>query len=145
MLICWLWERQWHLNVSDSSSMTHIGIRFRVTLAELDFWRQSCFERLATTSPGSLLDIIFIARLPLILFRHESCSLFGADSQLFAKIGTRWIWWRGKVSEGSVLHKFRLPIREGSGQWPLIGNQSNWGNCANCSLYCTIVIVLVSR
>ena len=65
--------------------MTHIGIRFLVTLAELDFWRQSCFERLATTSPGSLLDIIFIARLLLNLLRHESCSLFGADSQLFAK------------------------------------------------------------
>ena len=73
--------------MSDSSSMTHIGIRFLVTLAELDFWRQSCFERLATTSPGSLLDVIFIARLLLILilFRHESYSLFGADSQLFAK------------------------------------------------------------
>ena len=57
--------------------MTHIGIRFLVTLAELDFWRQSCFERLATTSPGSLLDIIFIATLlVLILFQHESYSLF---------------------------------------------------------------------
>ena len=77
LLMCSLWARQWHLNVSDSSSMTHIGIRFLVTLAELDFWRQSCFERLATTSPGSLLDIIFIATLlVLILFQHESYSLF---------------------------------------------------------------------
>ena len=143
--MCSLWARQWHLNVPDSSSMTHIGIRFLVTLAELDFWRQSCFERLATTSPGSLLDIIFIARLLLILFRHESCSLFGwRRLTIVCQKSKRWMWWWGKDSEGSALHKFRLPIREGSGQWPLIGNQSNWGNCANCSFYCTIVM-LVSR
>ena len=70
--------------------------------------------------------------------------VLSADSLLFAKKSKRWMWLWGKDSEGSALHKFRLPIREGSGQWPLIGNQSNWGNCANCSFYCTIVM-LVSR
>ena len=64
---------------------------------------------------------------------------------IVCKKGRRWMWWRRKDSEGSALHKFRLPIREGSGQWPLIGNQSNWGNCANSSLYCTINKVLVFR
>ena len=106
--------------------MTHIGIRFLVTLAELDFWRQSCFERLATTSPGSLLDIIFIATLLiLILFRHESYSLFGTDSQLFAKKAEDECDDEEKILRVLRFINSDLPIREGSGQWPLIGNQSN--------------------